>query len=145
MTLGCLSWGATSANLWSHWGRMEELSLQTLVLSWPYQQRSHPLQPSSQHESLQKEGKRPRHQQGNFHWAIRGMWCEWCKLSIEGPEDYAGQDTVVIWVGPEIGYRAKFLSMSCSQGLKLNILWFCSSSSFPSKKFMSCPKSDGKA
>lgn len=33
-----------------------------------------------------------------------------------------------IWVGPEIGYRAKFSALCCSQGLKLNILWICSSS-----------------
>ena len=29
MTLGCPSWEATSANSWSHWGRMGALSLQT--------------------------------------------------------------------------------------------------------------------
>lgn len=43
-----------------------------------------------------------------------------------------------IWLGPEMGYRAKFSAQSCSQGLinALNTLKFCSSSpSLPLKKF----------
>ena len=73
----------------------------------------------------------------NVMWMMQALY--------RGPRGLCWPGHSDIWVGPEIGYRAKFLSMSCSQGLKLNILWFCSSSSFPSKYFMSCPKSDGKA
>lgn len=51
-----------------------------------------------------------------------------------------------IWVGPEIGYRAKFLSMSCSQGLKLwTFCDFVPLLPFPQRVSCTCPKSDGKA
>ena len=51
----------------------------------------------------------------NVMWMMQALW--------RGPRGLCWPGHSGIWVGPEIGYRAKFLSMSYSQGLKLWI--FC--------------------